>query len=214
MATSLATGDFNGQTGLVVVDTYDSFVDVILGNGDGTFKTPVAYSTIDPKNPGFTDPYGVVVADFNGDGQPDIAVGEYAGIAVLLNNGNGTFGTAVYYSDNVDWAIATQGIAAADLNKDKKIDIVLATQLGLVPYLNNGKGVFASQALVGTGMADVTLVYIADINGDGKPDLVGGDIAQISPHLPRQGERNLYQRRAITQWEWASPKYCLGCRRL
>ena len=178
LATSLATGEFNGHAGLVVTDTYNSFVDVILGNGDGTFKTPVAYSTIDPKNPGFTDPYGVVVADFNGDGQPDIAVGEYAGIAVLLNNGNGTFGTAVYYSDNVDWAIATQGIAAADLNKDKKIDIVLATQLGLVPYLNNGKGVFASQALVGTGMAEAMLVSIADINGDGRPDLVAGDIAR------------------------------------
>ena len=174
-ATSMATGDFNAKLGLVVVDTTDGAVDVLLGNGDGTFKAPVAYSTIDPKNPGLTNPYGVTVADFNGDGQPDIAVGEYAGIAVLLNNGNGTFGTAVYYSDNVDSAIATQGIAAADLNHDKKIDIVLATGLGLVPFLNNGKGVFTPKALVGSGL-DMTLVDIADVNGDGKPDLVGADL--------------------------------------
>ncbi|MGB8010572.1 MAG: VCBS repeat-containing protein [Terriglobales bacterium] len=174
-ATSLATGDFNGKLGLVVVDSYDGAVDVLLGNGDGTFKSPVAYSTIDPKNPGFTTPYGVTVADFNGDGQPDIAVGEYAGIAVLLNNGNGTFGAAVYYSDNVNSGLATSGIAAADLNHDKKIDIVLATGLGLVPFLNNGKGVFTPQALVGSGL-DMTLVAIADVNGDGKPDLVAADL--------------------------------------
>ena len=174
-ATSLATGDFNGKLGLVVVDTTDGAVDVLLGNGDGTFKAPVAYSTIDPNNPGFTSPYGVTVADFNGDGQPDIAVGVYAGIAVLLNNGSGTFGTAVYYSDNVDSGLATQGIAAADLNHDKKIDIVLATGLGLVPFLNNGKGVFTPKALVGSGL-DMTLVDIADVNGDGKPDLVGADL--------------------------------------
>ena len=174
-ATSLATGDFNGKLGLVVVDTTDGAVDVLLGNGDGTFKAPVAYSTIDPNNPGFTSPYGVTVADFNGDGQPDIAVGVYAGIAVLLNNGNGTFGTAVYYGDNVDSGLATQGIAAADLNHDKKIDIVLATGLGLVPFLNNGKGVFTPKALVGSGL-DMTLVDIADVNGDGKPDLVGADL--------------------------------------
>jgi len=174
-ATSLATGDFNGKLGLVVVDTTDGAVDVLLGNGDGTFRAPVAYSTIDPKNPGFNNPYGVTVSDFNGDGQPDIAVGEYAGIAVLLNNGNGTFRTAVYYSDNVDSGLATQGIAAADLNHDKKIDIVLATELGLVPFLNNGKGVFTPKPLVGSGLY-MTLVDIADVNGDGKPDLVGADL--------------------------------------
>ena len=42
-------------------------VAILLGNGDGTFKTPVTYAT-------GTDPVAVVAQDFNNDGQPELIV--------------------------------------------------------------------------------------------------------------------------------------------
>jgi hypothetical protein len=70
----------------------DGVMDVFLGNGDGTFKPAVSYST----GPGSRG--GIVVGDFNGDGFPDLAVADfnYAGpfsyVGILMNRGDGTFG--------------------------------------------------------------------------------------------------------------------------
>ncbi|PYX65031.1 MAG: hypothetical protein DMG74_10280 [Acidobacteria bacterium] len=65
---SVATGDFNadGNLDLVEVNTSGGFV--FLGNGDGTFKTPIKF----PTNAEF--PFYVAVGDINGDGKPDVAV--------------------------------------------------------------------------------------------------------------------------------------------
>jgi len=67
-------------------------VQVLLGNGNGTFAAPVTYTT----TPIFTGT--VVLADFNGDGRQDIlAVGAIpggirsGGVSLLLGNGDGTF---------------------------------------------------------------------------------------------------------------------------
>jgi hypothetical protein len=178
--TSLAIGDFNGdgKLDLVAASTYDNVVDVLIGKGDGTFQPAVAYSTLDPNNASESNPFGVTVADFNGDGKPDLAVGEGNGIGVLLNKGDGAFGTAVYYDGKpICNCSRTNGIASADLNHDKKIDIVLGMNNGAVPFLNNGEGVFTPEPVVGNYSPWAQLVAIADINGDGKPDILFGDIS-------------------------------------
>src|SRR5882672_4452705 len=85
---SLAVADVNGdgRPDLLVAD-YDGSVDVLLGNGDGTFQTVAAYSS------GGSAPYSVAVADLNGDGRPDLAVANFNSntVGVLLGNGDGTF---------------------------------------------------------------------------------------------------------------------------
>jgi hypothetical protein len=93
---AIAVSDFNGD-GLadVAVDDFDiGKMSVLLGNGDGTFKPAVAYST----QQGPTD---IIVADFDGDGHPDIAVANGAtpsnSVSVFLNTGDGTFRSAVNY---------------------------------------------------------------------------------------------------------------------
>ena len=66
---AIATGDFNddGNIDIAVTDMANSRVMVLLGNGDGTFQTPVPYPT-------GSNPVALVAQDFDGDGQPDLAV--------------------------------------------------------------------------------------------------------------------------------------------
>ena len=103
---SLAAGDFNadGVPDLVVasqcassVNCVTGLVSVLLGNGDGTFQSPVPYST------GTGNSYFVATGDFNGDGNLDLAVANQIGpsansvVVILLGNGDGTFGSPGSY---------------------------------------------------------------------------------------------------------------------
>ena len=69
---SAVTADINGdgKPDLVVTNSQSTSVGVLLGNGDGTFQTQVTYAT----GTG-TNPIPIAVADFNGDGYVDLAVG-------------------------------------------------------------------------------------------------------------------------------------------
>jgi type II secretory pathway component GspD/PulD (secretin) len=81
-----------GTLDLAVVDQGTNNVQILLGNGDGTFRAPVAYAV-------GRQPSGLVLGDFNGDGITDIAVTNTADdtVSVLLGKGDGTFlpGTVV-----------------------------------------------------------------------------------------------------------------------
>src|SRR5579872_2525635 len=98
--TSVSIADFNGDgtPDLVVASYGSSQVSVLLGNGDGSFQTAVGYASSAASSG--IQPYCVVVGDFNGDGNADLAVTNYSNIAVpfeagasvsvLLGNGDGT----------------------------------------------------------------------------------------------------------------------------
>src|SRR5262249_20911589 len=88
LASGLVAADFNGDGHLDLVETStDGTVNVLRGNGDGTFHDPVAL------RPGVF-PGSVAVGDFRGDGIPDLAVTDFDHgntVSVLLGNGDGTF---------------------------------------------------------------------------------------------------------------------------
>jgi len=174
---SLYVADFNGDghLDLAALTQYNG-VYIYLGNGDGTFQTALGYSTLDPNHPNNNIARGLAVGDLNGDGKPDIAVTESAGMAVLLNNGNGTFGTATYYDSGL--SLSSQiGIAIGDVNGDKKNDIVITSWPNgqILLYLNQGSGMFAAPTVIATPGTATWLVTIADINSDKKMDLVVTD---------------------------------------
>lgn len=184
---ALYAADFNGdgKLDLAALAPYCTSnvpcVSVYFGNGDGTFQTPVSYSTVDPNHPLESNVFGMAVGDLNGDGKPDIAVTEGNGVAVLLNSGHGTFGTASYYDSGIEGLTTQTGLAIGDVNGDKRNDIVATSspQGDLVLFLNQGSGTFASKGSIGQapGGGYSWLVDMADINGDKKLDLVATDAA-------------------------------------
>ncbi len=136
-----ATVDMNGDGHIDLVGLgFGHGVYVSLGNGDGTFKASHEYSV----DQGYlTD---MAVADFDGDGKPDVAaVGVCCpqptgpqGLAVFRNNGDGTLAAPLHPSIG---EIGPRGIAVGDLNGDGSPDFVVmmsssSNQMNLAALLN------------------------------------------------------------------------------
>jgi hypothetical protein len=185
-AVSVAVGDFNGDGKLDLAvatrgtDGYFGWygyypgnspaVNVLLGNGNGTFTTGSFSGLPSPYfvPPSSYAPPAVAAADLNGDGKPDLLVtdaGDYA-VDVLLNNGNGTFtGPTSFSADGPDW------VAVADINGDGKLDLVTANSRDTVSVLpGNGKGAFGDPYYFTVGSSPAS-VAAGDFNGDGWNDL-------------------------------------------
>jgi hypothetical protein len=140
------------------------------------------------------NPFGVAVGDFNGDGIPDLAVANAnqvgtvnGSVSILIGNGDGTFKAAVSYDSGGNEPSA---IATADFNGDGKLDLVVTNFGGgggvpnVVLLLGNGNGTFKNPiAIVTETFPNLPLyVAVADLDGDGKPDLAitsGGDDVSI-----------------------------------
>jgi hypothetical protein len=126
---AVVLGDLNrdGKLDLVVASEYATSsvttgsVGVLLGNGDGTFQAAVSTSTPTPLG-GIRS---LALADFDGDGKLDLAVG--AGNVLLLGNGDGTFQTPVVLG------AGGPGIAVGDFNRDGKPDLAVG---GITVLLN------------------------------------------------------------------------------
>jgi hypothetical protein len=178
---SIATGDFNGdgKLDLAVGNPNPSpgqpgTVDILLGNGDGSFQAPVSYAV-------GTYPNALATADFNGDGKLDLAVVSGGDVAILLGNGDGTFQPAVNYV----LAYGVHNLVVGDFNNDGKPDLALSLNTtGETSYvavlLGKGDGTF--DAPVYYPLPDNTSaasVAVGDFNGDGKLDLAvaGGPVA-------------------------------------
>jgi FG-GAP-like repeat len=181
----IAVGDLNhdGIPDLVVANNgtqqngdYGN-VAVLLGKGDGSFEKPVGYRA-------GKDPYALVLADFNRDGNLDMAVvgptllGPRNVVRILLGKGDGTFGPPKAYPSGL-YPIS---IVTADFNGDGIPDLAVANYTNPSPchvsvMLGNGDGSFQPPVKFRVGVSPEQLI-VADFTHDGKPDIAtinGGD---------------------------------------
>ena len=148
--------DLNGDGNLDLAVPTGGLVNILRGNGDGTFKFPT--------NAGQgTNAVYVVVGDFNGDGKEDLVVeGDFT--YIVLGNGNGKFQNAKQV------APAGSSVRIGDLNGDGILDLAIFTNGSINILLGNGNGTFQSGKTYGSGfLGQWTL---RDFNGDGKLDIL------------------------------------------
>jgi hypothetical protein len=179
---SFVLADFRntGHPDALVVSLGSPFIVFAPGLGNGQFGQ---YTMTTP--PGATGL--VAVGDFNGDGKLDFVTVSSAGtttapqqvLSVFLGQGDGTFQTGqsvVFQSDN---RLAAPSIVyVGDFNGDGNLD-VLVWNYGLFEFLGNGDGTFqAGRVLFDTFGAFI----LADVNGDGLPDILAATDAFGNPY--------------------------------
>jgi hypothetical protein len=179
----LAAGDFNhdGHLDLAVAAAGESAestgsLGILLGNGDGTFRAPHLF------DPGPGRPTTVAVADFNGDGNLDVVLGEDAltfgpaSIELLLGDGKGGFGQFKPIDLFQQIGASLQNVISADFNRDGKPDIAyLGTtdRQEVAVQLSNGNGTFQAAKVVTTASQSGPLLFsqaLGDFNNDGNLD--------------------------------------------
>jgi hypothetical protein len=169
----LTTGDWNsdGNIDLATANVIPTgnTVGILFGDGTGMFSMPHTYTV-------GQEPDGLAAADFNNDGNLDLAVTNYdAGtISLLLGDGAGNFPAAM--SSTIPGFDGPCAPVAADFNGDGNIDLAIVNQdsNNVNILLGNGNGTFQSFSNTSVGQQPQRM-QLGDFDGDGNIDLVTVD---------------------------------------
>ena len=179
---SVTVADINGDgkvdlicanRGSVISPT--NTLSVLTNNGSGLFGYNATYAV-------GSAPYSVTAADVNGDGHVDLICANegYGALSVFTNTGGGGFA----FAGTNDVGFEPKSVVASDINGDGHVDLICANAgiyqlpqnvlingntLSVLTNDSNGSFALASTLNVGIGPSSVTT---ADINGDGKVDLI------------------------------------------
>ena len=147
------------------------YLSFLKGNGDGTFQAPQSVTLTPPAN--LQQPYfGLISTDLRDNGKRDLV--SSSGV-VLFGNGDGTFTQSSTQAFPGESGTSEFGpnVAAADFNKDGKMDLAVDNGPSISVFLGNGDGTFNAAgsyaSIDNTGYLTAT-----DLDGDGNPDLYSG----------------------------------------
>jgi hypothetical protein len=173
---AVVLSDLDGDGDADLVGSTRSGINVLMNDGTGVFGAPTPYTTTAVTSP-------PVLGDLNGDGKLDVAVASWELVDVLYNKGDGTLlaATAVKAGTTVT------SIAIADLDADTRPDIAIADGGNRVGCTTVGSGVrvlFNDGSQAFTAIDYVTrgafgALAIADLDRDGKPDIVTANILML-----------------------------------
>ena len=167
---------------------------VLTNNGSGKFGSNNITKSFGGQNAYVTT--APIAADIFGNGYPALIFGvqDFSSrfldsIVIMTNNGSGVFSTnSIYGIGSLGGYLTPNAIVAADLNGDGKLDLVVGCGSGstyspqscLVVLTNNGSGRFATNTTINLFEALPPRSPVADVNADGRPDLIAASIAYVS----------------------------------
>ncbi len=165
---------FDGDSRLDLITAGGTTANVVYGRAGAAFESEERF-------PVGERPRAFAAADFNRDGKLDLAVNnlDSTDVSILPGNGDGTFKQQLI----VDVSGIPRAIAAGSVNSDNNPDFVV-TDLNnsrVLVFLGKGDGTFQAERIVSVRAAGETAtsqprsVVLADMNGDGKTDIVTGN---------------------------------------
>ncbi len=181
----VATGDLDDDTDVDVLAALDGGIDgpsirVLTNDGDGGLTGDESLDA------GGEDPRSLVAGDLDGDEDVDVSwlAGRDQGtVFTALNDGDGTFAAPTSHPSET----CSDHLTLGDADDDGDLDQVVGNEAFGCPggneddvsvSLNNGDGTFSPDQTIAQLAVFTSQAQVADINGDGVPDLVGGGAPQ------------------------------------
>lgn len=181
-ANALAAADFNGDgRDDIAAGSMGNGIQIRLASAGGWVTAPTA-------NPTSGGAYSIATGDFNEDGNADLVESDYycggscpPSPAVLIGNGDGTFGAAININSNISSPSNFHGLTVGDANDDGNLDVIVSMGLGEfgIAYGNGSGGFTLAQR---TQIPDAPHSNdsktmgstVGDFNGDGVNDIAFG----------------------------------------
>jgi hypothetical protein len=172
---NLALGDLDGDgyPDVIATNLATSSVSLFKGRSDGALEPAV---DVPVGILGASVPYGVVIADFDGDGKNDMAITDSRSqtTIVRLGHGDGSFGPEEAYP-------GAGYLVAFDVDLDGRLDLIAAHEDVVGVLLGRGDGTFHNPLVSTTGAGSRPYsLAVGDFNLDGVPDVVTANFASLT----------------------------------